>query len=80
MNKSLYDFLIEAKKQTYANENAEKVSPLRKGPYDYHYQNGEYEYNFSVIDDLNYFEGTKTIHKGKIKIYELKCYGGIIKR
>lgn len=156
MSKNLYDFLIEAKKQTYANENVEKVSSSRKGSHDYHYQNnemiyhdtyfggtqfmgeevvyfneetpiwgmnyygvtmdetlseeamdkalrpalmlvgedknvipvrgprnyqnGEYEYNFSVIGDLNYFEGIETIHKGKIKVYELKCHGGIIKR
>ena len=39
MNNKLYDFLIEAKKQTYANENVEKVSPSRKGSHDYHYQN-----------------------------------------
>ena len=156
MNNKLYDFLIEAKKQTYANENVEKVSPSRKGSHDYHYQNnemiyhdtyfggtkfmggkvvycndetpiwgmnyygitldetlseeamdkalrpalmlvgedkdvipirgprnyqnGEYEYNFSVSGDLDCFEGKETIHKGKTKVYELKCHGGIIKR
>lgn len=156
MNDNLYDFLIEAKKQTYANENIEKVSSSRKGSHDYHYQsngmvyhdtyfggtkfmgeevvyyddetpiwgmnyygvtldeslseeamdkalrpalmlvgedksiipvrgprnfqNGEYEYNFSVNGNINYFEGVETIHKGKSKVYELKCHGGIIKR
>lgn len=156
MNNKLYNFLIEAKKQTYANENVEKVSPSRKGSHDYHYQNnemiyhdtyfggtkfmgeevvycndetpiwgmnyygitldetlseesmdkalrpalmlvgedkdvipvrgprnyqnGEYEYNFSVSGDLDCFEGKETIHKGKTKVYELKCHGGIIKR
>lgn len=30
MNNDLYEFLIEAKKQTYANENVKKVSPTRK--------------------------------------------------
>lgn len=156
MYKELYEFLIEAKKQTYANANVEKVNSSRKGSHDYHYQNdkmiyhdtyfggtkfmgeevvyykedtpiwgmnyygitideslseeamdkalrpalmmvgkdtdvipvrgpksyqnGEYEYNFSLNGDLEYFEGTETIHKGKTKIYELKCHGGIIKR
>lgn len=156
MNKELYEFLIEAKKQTYANGSVEKVNSSRKGSHDYHYQNdkmiyhdtyfggtksmgeevvyygddtpiwgmnyygitideslseeamdkalrpalmmvgkdvdvipvrgpknyknGEYEYNFSVNGDLEKFEGTETIHKGKTKIYELKCHGGIIKR
>lgn len=156
MNKELYEFLIKAKKQTYANGNTKKVDPSRKGSYDYHYQegkmtyhdtyfggvrfmgeevvyydadtpiwgmnyygitideslsedaidkalrpalmmvgndsgtipvrgprdykNGEYEYNFSVNGDLEYFEGIETIYKGKTKIYELKCHGGIIKK
>lgn len=156
MNKELYNFLIEAKKQTYANANVEKVNSSRKGSHDYHYQNdkmtyhdtyfggtkfmgeevvycndetpiwgmnyygitidetlseeamdkalrpalmavgqdenvipvrgpknyqnGEYEYSFLVKGDLDCFEGTETIYKGKTKVYELKCHGGIIKR
>ena len=44
------------------------------------YQNGEYEYNFTVSGTLDNFEGCETIHKGKVKVYELKCHGGIIKR
>ena len=153
---NLYNFLVEAKKQTYANENVKKVNSSRKGSHDYHYendgmiyhdtyfggtkfmgeevvyqsedtpiwgmnyygitldetlseeamdkalrpalmmvgedkdvipvrgpknyQNGEYEYNFSVNGDLNCFDGYETIYKGKTKVYELKCHGGIIKR
>ena len=156
MNKDLCKFLIEAKKQAYANANIKKVNSSRKGSHDYHYengkmiyhdtyfggtkfmgeevvyyndetpiwgmnyygitidatlsedamdkalrpalmmvgqdtdvipvrgpknyQNGEYEYHFCVNGNLEYFEGTETIYKGKIKVYELKCHGGIIKR
>lgn len=152
----LHDFLIEAKKQTYANENIEKVNSSRKGSHDYHYQNDkmiyhdtyfggtkfmgeevvyftdetpiwgmnyygitldetlseeamdkalrpalmmvgedrevipvrgpqkyyndDYEYNFNINGTLENFEGYETIHKGKTKVYELKCHGGIIKR
>ena len=39
MYKELYDFLIEAKKQTYANANVKKVNSSRKGSHDYHYEN-----------------------------------------
>ena len=53
------------------------VLPVR-GPRNY--QNGEYEYNFTANGTLDSFEGCETIHKGKIKVYELKCHGGIIKR
>ena len=156
MDEELYSFLIEAKKQTYANENVKRVTSSRKGSYDYHYQNNnftyhdtyfggtdfmgeeivynlddtpiwgmnyygvtldetlteeaidkalrpalmlvgedkniipvrgpkyyeneEYKYYFNVNGTLNYFEGTETIFKGKVKVYELKCHGGIIKR
>ena len=41
MNTKLYEFLIEAKKQTYANENVKKQESTRKGSNDYEYKNGE---------------------------------------
>ncbi len=146
-------FLVEAKTQTYANENGEKVSSSRLNSKDYEYKkdnmiyhdtyfggtnfigeevvyidnkiywamnyhgvtfddslgeeamdkalrpalmkvgedniipvrgpkefiNGEYKYQFEVIGDLNYFDGTETIYKNNKKIYELKCSGGLIK-
>ena len=34
----LRDFLIEAKKQSYANSSAEKAMPSRVGSHDYHYE------------------------------------------
>lgn len=151
----LYQFLIEAKKQTYANELVKKCISTRKGSYDYEYRNnnmvyhdtyfggtnfmgeevvylnedtpiwgmnyygvtlddklseeavdkalrpalmqvgmddiipvrgpkefvnGSYKYTFDTSGDLNYFEGIETIHKGKEKVYVLKCHGGFIKR
>ena len=155
MNKELYDFLIEAKKQTYANANVKKAQPSRVASFDYEYSNGKmtyhdtyfggtkfmgeevvytsdntpiwgmnyygvtliedlseeavdnalrpalmqvgeedilplrgpkefinngFKYTFQVDGDLDYFEGTETIYKDEIKIYVLKCHGGIIKR
>ncbi len=152
MNK-IEEFLIEAKTQTYANENIEKVASSRLGSNDYEYKkdnmmyhdtyfggtnfigeeaiyidnkiywamnyhgvtldsslgeeamdkalrpalmmvgkddiipvrgpkefnNGEYRYTFNIDGDLNYFNGTETIYKGNLKIYELKCSGGLVK-
>ena len=150
----LYNFLIEAKKRTYANENIEKQKSSRNGSYDYEhrsgnmiyhdtyfggtnfigeevvyedgntpvwgmnyygvtldqtlseevidkalrpalmrvgsddtipvrgpkeYVNGEYQYNFKVVGDLEYFEGEETIYKADKKVYVLKCHGGAIK-
>jgi len=56
MNNKLYNFLIEAKKQTYANENVEKVSSSRKGSHDYHYQNNEMIYHDTYFGELNLSE------------------------
>ncbi len=53
MNTDLYEFLIEAKKQTYANENVEKANSSRNGSYDYEYSNG------NMIYHDTYFGGTK---------------------
>lgn len=155
MNKELEKFLIEAKKQTYANENIKKQEPSRKGSHDYEYANGnflyhdtyfggtnfmgeevvyekekdtpiwgmnyygntldeslseeamdkalrpalmqvgsddtlpvrgpkeyingDYRYTFTVLGDLNHFEGKESIYKNETKIYELICHGGFIK-
>ena len=148
------DFLIEAKKQTYANENVSKTASSRLNSNDYEYKkdnmiyhdtffggtnfigeevvyidnktywamnyygttldenlseeamdkalrpalmkvgennnvipvrgpkefiNGEYKYDFEVNGDINCFNGIETIYKNNVKIYELKCTGGLIK-
>ncbi len=53
MNYDLYNFLVEAKKQTYANENVKKIESSRKGSQDYEYSNGKMTYHDT------YFGGTK---------------------
>lgn len=153
MNK-IKDFLIEAKKQTYANNLGERIASTRLNSKDYEYKrdnmiyhdtyfggtrfigeevvyidnktywamnyygvtldetlgeetmdnalrpalmlvgkdinvipvrgpkefiNGEYKYTFKVEGDLNCFNGVETIYKNDVKIYELKCSGGLIK-
>lgn len=53
MNNDLYNFLVEAKKQTYANENVKKALSSRTGSFDYEYNNGKMIYHDT------YFGGTK---------------------
>lgn len=53
MNNDLYIFLVEAKKQTYANENIKKTLSSRRGSFDYEYNNGKMIYHDT------YFGGTK---------------------
>lgn len=148
------DFLIEAKKQTYANENVSKTASSRLNSNDYEYKkdnmiyhdtffggtnfigeevvyidnktywamnyygttldenlseeaidkalrpalmkvgennnvipvrgpkefiNDEYRYTFEINGDINCFNGIETIYKNNVKIYELRCTGGLIK-
>lgn len=151
--KKIKEFLIEAKKQTYANENVERAKSSRLHSKDYEYKkenmiyhdtyfggtnfigeevvyvdnevywamnyygvtlddtlgeeamdkalrpalmmvgkddiipvrgpkefnNGEYQYTFDVKGDLNDFNGVETIYKNNVKIYELRCNGGLIR-
>ncbi len=53
MNNDLYSFLVEAKRQTYANENIKKILSSRRGSFDYEYSNGKMTYHDT------YFGGTK---------------------
>lgn len=57
MNNNLKKFLIEAKKQTYANSNIEKSESSRLGSSDYHYKE-EIDGQKFVYHDT-YFGGTK---------------------
>lgn len=75
MNKELYDFLIEAKKQTYANENVEKVNSSRKGSHDYHYQNERMIYHDTYFGGTN-FIGEEVVYIDN-KIYWAMNYYGV---
>lgn len=58
----LRDFLIKAKKETYANANVEKTAPSRRGSNDYEYSDGKMTYHDT------YFGGTRFI--GEEVVYE----------
>ena len=53
MYNDLYNFLVDAKKQTYANVNVKKMLSSRKGSFDYEYSNDKMTYHDT------YFGGTK---------------------
>ncbi len=55
----LIKFLIEAKKQTYANSKADKIMPSRLGSKDYHYETEVEAKKMSYHD--TYFGGTRFV-------------------
>ena len=52
------------------------VIPVR-GPKEF--INGEYKYTFEIRGDINCFNGIESVYKNDVKIYELRCTGGLIK-
>lgn len=55
IEKELIEFLIEAKKQTYANSNAPKEASSRLDSHDYEYSNGKLTYH-DILVELNLWE------------------------
>ncbi len=75
MNKEILDFLIEAKKQTYANENVKKQESSRKGSYDYEYNNGNMLYHDTYFGGTN-FMGEEVVYKNiDTPIWGMNYYG-----
>ena len=60
--KELSEFLIEAKKQTYANEQVEKQESSRKGSKDYEYQAKGMIYHDTFFGGTN-FMGQEVVYK-----------------
>ena len=70
----LREFLIDAKKQTYANGNVEKVMSSRKGSYDYEYSNDIMTYHDTYFGGTN-FMGEEIVYEKDIPIWGMNYYG-----
>lgn len=71
------EFLIEAKKQTYANENVKKVEPSRKGSNDYEYSSGNMTYHDTYFGGIN-FIGEEVVYEDNNPIWGMNYYGETI--
>ena len=75
MNKELYNFLIEAKKQTYANEIVKKQLSSRKGSYDYEYSSNNMTYHDTYFGGTN-FMGEEVVYlESDTPIWGMNYYG-----
>lgn len=72
----LYNFLIEAKKQTYANENVKKVLSTRVGSYDYEYSSKDMIYHDTYFGGTN-FMGEEVVYlsSSETPIWGMNYYG-----
>ncbi len=74
MNNELYKFLLEAKKQTYANADVKTVKNSRKGSVDYEYSNGQMTYHDTYFGGTK-FMGEEVVYLDDIPIWGMNYYG-----
>ncbi len=71
----LEEFLIEAKKQTYANGYIEKVSSSREGSNDYHYEKDGMKYHDTFFGGAK-FVGEEVVYiDSKVPVWGMNYYG-----
>ena len=71
----LNEFLIEAKKQTYANENVKKIVSSREGSHDYEYSNGIMKYHDTYFGGLNFMGEEVVYEQDDTPIWGMNYYG-----
>lgn len=70
----LEEFLKEANLATYANEKAPKVSPLRPGSSDYHFEKGDLAYHDTYFGGTK-FIGEEIVYKNGKPAWGMNYYG-----
>lgn len=74
-NQDLVNFLIEAKKQTYANAKVEKSASTRVGSHDYEYSSGIMTYHDTYFGGTR-FMGEEVVYlEGDTSIWGMNYYG-----
>ena len=71
---NIRDFLIEAKKQTYANENGKRIASTRKESHDYEYSKNNLTYHDTYFGGIN-FMGEEVVYENNIPIWGMNYYG-----
>ncbi len=71
----LEKFLIEAKKQTYANGNVEKVNSSRKGSNDYHYEKDGMIYHDTFFGGVKFIGEEVVYIDDEAPVWGMNYYG-----
>lgn len=71
---NIEDFLIEAKRQTYANENVERVLSARKNSKDYEYKRDNMVYHDTYFGGTN-FIGEEVVYVDDKTYWAMNYYG-----
>jgi len=73
----LQKFLVQAKKQAYANENAKKSASPRPGSEDYHYENGKWVYHDTYFGGKKFLGEEVAYRDGRPK-WGMNYYGFVL--
>lgn len=73
--KKLDEFLIEAKKNTYANGNVKKVESSRVNSYDYEYTDGVMTYHDTYFGGVNFIGEEVVYDHYNTPIWAMNYYG-----
>ena len=72
---NIKEFLIESKKQTYANEKVEKVSSSRYGSKDYEYKKDNMIYHDTYFGGTNFMGEEVVYEENDTPIWGMNYYG-----
>lgn len=75
INKELLDFIIEAKRNTYAAKN-NKVESSRLGSTDFEYCSGQYKYRDSYVGS-KYFSGQEIVWENDVTVWSMNYIGKV---
>lgn len=74
MNRELIDFLVNAKRNTYASGSGQVVEPIKRGSKDMPYRDRDYEYMDSYFGERHFIGQEIVWHQGKA-IWGMNYYG-----
>ena len=74
-SKEFIQFLINAKKNTYANGDVAKDKSSRLGSKDYHYENDDYIYHDTYFGGVKFIGEEVVYDKNKIPFWAMNYYG-----
>ena len=73
-SKEFLEFLVKAKKGTYANGDASKSSSSRLLSKDYHYEDGNFTYHDTYFGGIN-FMGEEVVYYNDNILWGMNYYG-----
>ena len=76
-NYEIISFLVEAKKNTYANFSAGKVEPSRLASVDLAYESGDFKYLDTFVGGAS-FSGTEVVYHKNIPVWSMNYIGRLL--